>query len=575
MSQTVLKEVQTKGIGFAPILKHNFQRCGIAQIIDDNVPLDPRRKILTHGQACEAMITGIMFQVLQLYRLCKFARETTVLDTLFPQIGAHEYFDDRLADSLDAVFNYGIGNLETLITQRMINEFNIENDLCHNDTTSVSVYGQCNKNQTAKSIKITFGYSKKHRQDLKQFVWSLSVSSDGAFPLFQKAYSGNTNDVNTYVEQWKNLIDLLGERDFLYVADSKLITKENMAHIHDNEGFFIAPAPMYESYKAAFLNALDQHDHEVLIPYKDQINRGFEVPLNITHEHKEYPFRMIILYDHGLFARKRRTLQRRVEKTKAAFNELSSKLNKYKLKTEKSIDKTCAAILKKHHTKEFFQYKIINEPIITYKNKTRGRPARNKKPEKIAVSQDHYRVELLFHHTALEHALYRCGYYPLITNRSKEDLSIEQAMMAHKNQYKSEHTNRRAKSGYHLEPIYLQTPERIEAFLLLFKIALQVIVLIERTARKNIKERDKGLDDFMPNKKDYRTPRTEYLLKEFEYIVKGEMVLPDGKKYGFVSELNDLQQDICSLLEVPLQCYTYEYLFDTSLQNRYRKISSK
>ena len=41
------------------------------------------------------------------------------------------------------------------------------------------------------------------------------------------------------------------------------------------------------------------------------------------------------------------------------------------------------------------------------------------------------------------------------------------------------------------------------------------------------------------------------------------MALPDGKAYGFVSELTDLQKDILSLLEVPDHAYSYEYLFNT------------
>jgi transposase len=217
MATSIVKSVETQPVGFAPILQCYFERCRIAKIIDDNIKLDPRRKILTHGQASVAMITGILFQVLQLYRICKFATETTVLDVILPGIAPDEYFDDRLADTLDAIFDYGIGNLEMLITQHVIREFNIKNDICHNDTTSASTYGNCNKNRTSNSIEITFGYSKKHRQDLKQLVWSLSVSSDSAFPLFQKAYSGNTADVDTYVEQWQNLIDLLGHQDFLYM----------------------------------------------------------------------------------------------------------------------------------------------------------------------------------------------------------------------------------------------------------------------------------------------------------------------------------------------------------------------
>jgi hypothetical protein len=48
------------------------------------------------------------------------------------------------------------------------------------------------------------------------------------------------------------------------------------------------------------------------------------------------------------------------------------------------------------------------------------------------------------------------------------------------------------------------------------------------------------------------------------------MRLPDGDAYGFVSELTELQRDsleileILEILEVPDECYSYEYLFDTS-----------
>ncbi len=563
MAKSIIKSVNTKGVGFAPILKHYYEKCGICETIDSNVPLDKRRKVLSHGQASIAMITGILFQVLQLYRLCKFADETTILDVILPGIRPEEYFDDRLADTLDSLFSYGLDNLELLITRRMILEFNIQNDICHNDTTSGSVYGNCDNNKTSDSIQINFGYSKKKRKDLKQFVWSLSVSTDSAFPLFQKAYSGNTADVETYVEQWQNLIDLLGDNKFLYVADSKIVTKDNMAHIHDNGGYFVAPVPKYESYKAVFHEALKNHSKELLLPYKNQINRGFEVPITVEQEDKKYHFRMIIIYDHGLFARKQKTLSKRVEKTKKAFNELNTKVNKYNLKTLKSIEEACVEILKKNHTEDFFEYTIKNNPQVTYKNKKRGRPAKNSTQEKVAVTSDKFNVDYTFSENAFEDAVYLCGYYPLITNKSKDDLSIEEVMMAHKNQYKSEHTNRRAKSNYNLEPIYLHTPERIEALLFLFKIALQIIVLIERSARQNISDRDRGLDKFMPNRKDVRNPKTEYLLAEFQYIVSGDMQLPDGNAYGFVSELNELQKDILSVLDVPEECFAYEYIFDT------------
>ena len=561
MAKKSIDSVKTTGVGFAPILKHFFERCGIEKIIDQNVALDPRRKVLTHGQACIAMITSIMFQTMQLYKICQFADKTTILDVILPGIASCEYFDDRLADTLDTLFNHGLGDLELLITQQMISDFSIGCDICHNDTTSVSTYGDCNNGKTDQSIKITFGHSKKHRKDLKQFIWSMSVGSDSGFPFFQQAYSGNTADVTTYVEQWHNLIDLLGRQDFLFVGDCKLATHENMAHIHDNEGFFISSAPMYESYKTHFHQAISDHDQEVLLPYKGKLNRGFEVPLTITDEDKDYHFRMIIIFDHGLFKQKRATLLNRVRKTEEAFSELSKKLNAYKLKTQEAIEKACHAILKKYQTSGFFSFTIKNDPVTTYKYKQKGRPAKG--AEKVAVVEDNFKVTHTFDQNAFDQAISHCGYYPLITNKPEESLSIEAAMMAYKKQYKSEHTNRRAKSSYNIEPIYLHTPKRIEAFLFLFKIALQVIVLIQRNARKNIGERDKGLDNFMPNRKDVRNPRTENLLTEFQYVVSGEIPMPDGSHYGFVSELTDVQKDILSVVEVPFECFSYSYIFDT------------
>ncbi|MDZ7583093.1 MAG: hypothetical protein U5R30_21565 [Deltaproteobacteria bacterium] len=76
--------------------------------------------------------------------------------------------------------------------------------------------------------------------------------------------------------------------------------------------------------------------------------------------------------------------------------------------------------------------------------------------------------------------------------------------------------------------------------------------MIERAARKNIQVRDKGLDDFMPNRKDYRTPKAEYLLQKFEHVVSGTLRLADGNDYGFVSELTEFLSDILKFWMCPV-----------------------
>jgi Domain of unknown function (DUF4277) len=155
MPAPAIKNVQTQAVGFTPILRRYFDQCGIQRIIDDHVELDPRRKILTHGEAAVAMITSILFQVMQLYRVCKFAAGKTVLKVLFPHIAPEEFYDDRLADTLNAIFSHGIGDLELAITRTMIEVFQIQSPVCHNDTTSASVYGNAGNNKTDRSIRVT------------------------------------------------------------------------------------------------------------------------------------------------------------------------------------------------------------------------------------------------------------------------------------------------------------------------------------------------------------------------------------------------------------------------------------
>lgn len=76
---------------------------------------------------------------IELYRIWKFATEKTVLEVILPKIEAGQHFDDRLADTLDALFDYGIGNLDLLITGNMIDVFHIASNACCNDATSVSM----------------------------------------------------------------------------------------------------------------------------------------------------------------------------------------------------------------------------------------------------------------------------------------------------------------------------------------------------------------------------------------------------------------------------------------------------
>jgi transposase len=76
-------------------------------------------------------------------------------------------------------------------------------------------------------IKITYGYSRDHRPDLKQFILDLICSGDGDVPLFLRVASGNESDNSIFAsicQDFKKQLNL----DSLVVADSALYTAPNL-----------------------------------------------------------------------------------------------------------------------------------------------------------------------------------------------------------------------------------------------------------------------------------------------------------------------------------------------------------
>src|SRR4028119_2480507 len=76
-------------------------------------------------------------------------------------------------------------------------------------------------------VKITYGYSRDHRPDLKQFILDLICSGDGDVPLFLRVASGNESDNSIFAsicQDFKKQLNL----DSLMVGDSALNTAPNL-----------------------------------------------------------------------------------------------------------------------------------------------------------------------------------------------------------------------------------------------------------------------------------------------------------------------------------------------------------
>ena len=156
--------------------------------------------------------------------------------------------DDRVGRALDQLFDSDRGSLLTGLVLHAVREFGVDCSQLHNDSTSIVLHGDYTgadgwERGGKPTVAAARGHSKDHRPDLKQLVLILTVSADGAVPLAHRLAAGNTNDDQTHIATWDELCALTDRSDFLYVADSKLCTRDQMTHIDQRAGRFVTVLP--------------------------------------------------------------------------------------------------------------------------------------------------------------------------------------------------------------------------------------------------------------------------------------------------------------------------------------------
>ena len=104
--------------------------------------------------------------------------------------------DDCLGRTLDWLYAHNLTKLFAGIATQARQSFGIRAEQVHVDTTSFSVSGQyagAQEGADATVIAITYGYSRDHRADLKQWMLALATTHDGDVPLFLQPLDGNSS----------------------------------------------------------------------------------------------------------------------------------------------------------------------------------------------------------------------------------------------------------------------------------------------------------------------------------------------------------------------------------------------
>ena len=239
-----LENLEIKTINHLGIIAGIIDEIGIVEIVDKQLGTDSQ-EIVSPGVIIKAIIlNGLGFVSRPLYLFPQFFEDKATEHLLGKGIFPKYLNDDKIGRVMDKCYSYGISELFLLIALAAIKKYQINLEYSHLDSSSFSVHGEYKEelplltepSEVTKTqadvvkeipIKITHGYSRDHRPDLKQFMLNMIVSGDGDVPLFIETGSGNQSDKKVFGEIAKKYKKQL-KFETTIVSDSALYSKNNL-----------------------------------------------------------------------------------------------------------------------------------------------------------------------------------------------------------------------------------------------------------------------------------------------------------------------------------------------------------
>ena len=221
------------------------QEIGLAAWLDAQDP--GNRQQVSVGTATVAMIlNGLGLSLRQLYLVPQFFANKPVEHLLGARDHCRNAQCDCLGRTLDWLYAHDPTKLFAGIASRARQIFGVKADQVHVDTTSFSVSGEYADAAQAKSqqrqereptvIAITYGYSRDHREDLKQWMCALATTHDGDIPLFLRPLDGNSSDKMSLLTAVIAMQEQLRKADgdpSIYVADNGIYSESNMRQLNE------------------------------------------------------------------------------------------------------------------------------------------------------------------------------------------------------------------------------------------------------------------------------------------------------------------------------------------------------
>jgi transposase len=542
----------------------------LAEILSEHLPADDPRTELPTVRALLVLVRNVLLARQPVYGVAEWAaRFAPELLDLWPDDVARLH-DDRLGRSLDRLFDSVGPELILAVVRHVVHAFAVSLDELHNDSTTVSFYGayeeaaQEGQRRGRRTPAITWGHSKDHRPDLKQLLYVLTISEDGGVPVYFTTASGNVVDDRTHCATWDLLHALVGRPEFLYVADCKLASRDNLSHIATRGGRFVTVLPRTYQEDGVFRARLQQGSSSVTWQhlYDLQDEQGeLQDRFSVCAEEMVTGDGYRLLWFHS---RKKAELDavarnRQIQRALVLLADLQARLQgpRTRFRQRPLVEQAVARILDEQKVTSWVVVRIAEHHQEIYRQAGRGRPTAQ--TQYVKTTKPSYTLSWELDQAQLSVADRDDGVFPLLTNDRAFD--AEQVLRAYKRQPLIEKRFSQLKTDFAVAPVYLKNVARIQGLLAVYFLVLLTQTLLERELRRAMAQAGIPSLPLYPEGRPCTRPTTHRILELFESIQRHEIrrVPVEGVPRNHSPSAEEDQHVLVSTL-TPVQCQILELL---------------
>ncbi|MFB2838342.1 IS1634 family transposase [Floridanema evergladense] len=477
------QEILIQNLDHLGIVAGIVDAIGIVEIINELIGEESGEKV-SPGQVVKAMIlNGLGFVSQPLYMFPKFFENIACEHLIGTGVKPEYLNDDKLGRIMDKLFSKGLDTIFLVIALNAAKKFNVSLSSSHLDSSSMHVHGEYNSSlpevsfvnqptvnaqtpeelavKSPKEITITYGYSRDHRPDLKQFIIELICTGDGDIPIFLKLASGNQADSSCFgqiaVDYQKQL-----EVDSLIVADCALYTETNIKLMSDLR--WLCRVPLSIKSAQSLVSTLPESEFvpSTLTGYKFR---------ETTATYAGVEQRWLVVQSEARRESDLRKLSQKIELAQAKTLKELKQLSQDKFACEADAIKALAKL-----SKTFKYHQIESSKVTEITINKPGNP-----PEKAySIWATVCRNEAKINSDVLS-----AGRFIIATNVLDSTVLSNDSMLI---EYKAQQSCERG-FGFLKDPlffadsIFLKSPERIESLAMIMGLCLLVYTLAQRQLR--------------------------------------------------------------------------------------------